>query len=89
MVNLTGGGRSRGRHDASVTLTLASLSGTAWNHHDDMELALSTEGKVILGGEVVTAPGMPDAIVAVMYLPPLRLFVATDTAHRICVIRTP
>ncbi len=60
---------------------------------DDTSLAISTTGKGLFDGDIITSQGVPEVIVAVLFLPPLRMFIAVGTSnapgtvHRICTIQ--
>ena len=62
-----------------------------WNPDDEVMLAINTAGKGLVDGDVISSPGVPDIIVAVIFLPPLRIFLAIGSdksgVHKICVIQ--
>ena len=75
----------------SVTQRGAATGGDI-AHGDETSLAISTTGKALLDGDIITSQGVPEVIAAVLFLPPLRIFIAvgTDKAaspNQICVIQ--
>ena len=59
---------------------------------DGTSLAISATGKALLDGDIITSQGVPEVIVAVLFVPPLRMFIAVcsdkgASPHQICVIQ--